>query len=146
VTDILVDASVALKWFHRKGEPEVDDARRLLRAHRTGALRATVLDLTLYEVGNAGIGKVGWSAHHASLIVRALREGPSVAAPAPEDWQLAAGLAHEHQLTVYDAMYPAVARRNGSTLVTLDNRLLTLPEAAAPSAVVAAHQLEGTVG
>lgn len=52
VTGVVCDASVVLKWFHSSGEREVPAARALLAAHRLGTLRALVLDLTYYELGN----------------------------------------------------------------------------------------------
>ncbi len=56
---LVCDASVVVKWFDARCESEVAEARRILNAHRAGALRARVLDLTYYEFGNALTHK-GW--------------------------------------------------------------------------------------
>src|SRR3989304_419997 len=52
-TDVVCDASVALKWFHSAMEEEVDSARALLDRYRERAIALDVLDLTPYEIGNA---------------------------------------------------------------------------------------------
>jgi predicted nucleic acid-binding protein len=49
----LADANVVVKWFHEKGEEEVEAARGLRDAHRDRRPAIRVLDLTAYEVGNA---------------------------------------------------------------------------------------------
>ena len=121
----LVDTSVVLKWFHEEGESDVEPARRLLTAHRSGAVRVLLLDLVIYELGN--------------LLVRALRlPAPVVAGqldllhrmcgplvhPAPSWHARAAQLAEQHQLTFYDASWAAAAEALGCPLVTADRRLL----------------------
>lgn len=65
-TDVVSDASVALKWFHGEGEEEVEPAVELLLGERDRTVALRVLDLTSYEVGNAllrgrsGVGPSGW--------------------------------------------------------------------------------------
>jgi hypothetical protein len=51
--DAVFDTSIALKWFHADGEAEVEAARAILAAHRAREVVVAVLDLTVYEVGNA---------------------------------------------------------------------------------------------
>ena len=121
----LIDTSVVLKWFHEEGESDVEAARRLLTAHRSGAARVLLLDLAVYELGN--------------VLVRALRlPAPAVAAqldllhrlcgplvhPAPSWHARAAQLAEQHQLTFYDASWVAASEALGCPLVTADRRLL----------------------
>jgi hypothetical protein len=52
-TVVVSDASVALKWFHERGEEGVRPARALLDAYADERIALVVLDLTTYEVGNA---------------------------------------------------------------------------------------------
>jgi predicted nucleic acid-binding protein len=125
VRDVLVDATVVLKWFHEEGEEEVDAARALLDAHRDRTLAVQMLDLTPYEVGNALIrGCAGLGAAQVAIVLRAAREICAAVVPNGEDLAHAAGLAVEHDLTLYDAAYAAVAQRRGATLTTLDGKLL----------------------
>src|SRR5712691_9276307 len=43
VTPVLVDTSVALKWFHEEGEAEVAEARAVLAAHQATRITAYLL-------------------------------------------------------------------------------------------------------
>ena len=52
MTRVLIDTSVLIKWFHSKGESELDAARALRSAHLRGEIQAHVIDLAVYEVGN----------------------------------------------------------------------------------------------
>jgi predicted nucleic acid-binding protein len=137
MTDLLVDTSVLIKWFHARGEAELAEARLLRAAHLRGDVVAHVLDLVLYEVGN--------------VLVRALRWEPSDVAdqlddlltlvgtplvPAPDWLRRAAELSSLHSLTFYDAAWAAAAQCLGITLVTADRQLLSAGLAQSPTVVV----------
>jgi predicted nucleic acid-binding protein len=125
VRDVIADANVVLKWFHEKGEEEVEAARALLAAHRDRALAVQMLDLTPYEVGNALIrGRAGLSADQVAIVLHASRQICATVTPSDDELARAARLAVEHHLTLYDAAYAAVAQRRGAVLVTLDGKLL----------------------
>ena len=89
---------------------------------------AAVLDLTLYEIGNAAL--VSWrrgllrsytefmkSATKAVRILEVIRLGP-------EDLKGIARVAEETELTYYDSAYVYAARRLGLVLVTEDTEIL----------------------
>ncbi len=89
---------------------------------------SAVLDLTLYEIGNAAL--VSWrrkrlrsytgfmkSATKAMRILEIIRLGPS-------DLEGIARVAEETGLTYYDAAYVYAARRLGLALVTEDAEIL----------------------
>jgi predicted nucleic acid-binding protein len=123
--DIVSDANVALKWFHAEGEQEVEEARSLLDAHRSRVIGVAVLDLTPYEVGNALMrGRARASAEQAATVIAALGEVCISVSPDAEDFRRATELVEQHDLTLYDANYAAVAESHGATLVTLDRDLL----------------------
>lgn len=123
--DIVSDANVALKWFHSAGEEEGEASRALLAAQRERTIALHMLDLTPYEVGNALLrGRLGVSAERVGVVVRALSEICMMITPTSEDFGEAAALAEEHELTLYDASYAAVARRRHAQLITLDRALL----------------------
>jgi predicted nucleic acid-binding protein len=124
-TDVVSDATVALKWFHHEGEEDVGSARGLLEHHRARLVILHVLDLTFYELGNALLrGRAQASAEQTATVLAALREICLTITPGDEDLALAGGLAAEHGLTFYDAAYAAVAQRRDAPLVTFDRRLL----------------------
>jgi predicted nucleic acid-binding protein len=123
--DVVSDASVALKWFHAEGEEEVEPARALVAAHQARTIALAVLDLTAYEIGNALLrGQANATAEQVATVLEALDEICPAIRPDAAELSAAAQLAVEHDLTLYDAAYPAVAGSRGAALVTLDGALL----------------------
>lgn len=142
--DIVVDAAVVLKWFHAEGEEEVPEARALLAAHQARAGALTVLDLTAYEVGNSLLrGRAHAGAAQVAVVLTALAEICPAARPSAGELRLAAELAEEHRLTLYDAAYAAVARNRGARLATLDAALLHAALGERPSDLVRELGLAG---
>ena len=136
-TVVVSDASVVIKWFHASGEEDVEPSRALLDAYAAERAAIVVLDLTMYEVGNALLrGSAGASPESVATVLDALNElCPSVSLE-PAERRLAAGLASEFGLTFYDAAYAAVARSRGALLATFDRALLAAGLGIRPSAVL----------
>lgn len=143
MTDVVCDASIVLKWFHEEGEREVDEARALLEAHRSGKLTAWILDLTLYEIGNILLRSLGWMASEVGDQLDDLRRICAPLAPDPRDLRVAAELAEAHSLTFYDAVYAAVARSRQARLVTADLDLIATGLGEPPSRLAAQLDLAG---
>lgn len=123
--NVVSDANVALKWFHAEGEEEVESARALLDAHKERTVALSVLDLTVYEVGNALMrGRAGADAEQAATVIEALAEICPPIRPSLEEMREASRLAERHELTLYDAAYAAVAQSRSAELATLDRALL----------------------
>lgn len=121
---VISDASVALKWFHAEGE-EVEPARALLAGQRDRTVALRMLDLTPYEVGNALLrGRSHAGAEQVATVLAALAELCPAITPSSEELAQAARLAEQHDLTLHDAAYAAVARRHDAVLATLDGALL----------------------
>jgi predicted nucleic acid-binding protein len=136
---VVSDANVVLKWFRSEGEEEVEAARALLEAHRERTISLSVLDLTVYEVGNALMrGQAGVSAERAATVIEALVEICPAIRPSPEEMRGASELAERHDLTLYDASYAAVAQGRSAALVTLDRALLDAELGSRPSELVQA--------
>lgn len=134
---VVSDANVVLKWFHSKGEDEVEPARALLDAHKERLVALSVLDLTVYEVGNALMrGRAGASAEQAATVIEALIEICPSIRPRPEEMKVASLLAERHNLTLYDAAYAAVAQGRSAELVTLDRALLDAKLGSRPAELV----------
>lgn len=145
MTDVVCDASVVLKWFHEEGERDVEEARSLLRAHRSGAVTAWVLELTFYELGNVLLRALGWRAADVAEQLEDLRAVCSTLPVGTAEQRLAAQLAEEHTLTFYDALYAAAARSRGSALATADQALLAAGAGEAPAAIVERLGLSGAL-
>jgi predicted nucleic acid-binding protein len=141
--DVVSDASVALKWFHAECEEEVASARALLAAQRDRAVALHVIDLTVYEVGNALLrGHFKATAEQVATVLAALAEVCPAIAPTAEDLRQAVSLAEQHELTLYDAAYAAVAARRGARLATLDGELLRAGLGRRPSELVSELEQE----
>jgi predicted nucleic acid-binding protein len=135
--DVVSDANVALTWFHADGEQEVAASRALLAAHRARTVSLSVLDLTHYELGNALLrGRLRVGAERVATVLEVLAEICPAVAPETDDLREAANLAEQHNLTLYDAAYAAVARRRGAHLATLDGELLRAGLGRRPSELV----------
>jgi len=135
--DVVSDASIVLGWFHDVGEEEVAASRAILAAHREQRIAMMVLDLTAYEVGNALLrGRVRASADQVTIVLDALGQVCPAVSPGAGDLHLAAELAEQNDLTLYDAAYAAIAQRRGGMLATLDRKLLAAGLGRRPSEVV----------
>lgn len=135
--NVVSDANVVLKWFHAEDEEEVDSARALLEAHKERTIALSVLDLTVYEVGNALMrGRAGVSAEQAATVVEALAEICPAVRPTPKEMRAACAMAEHHDLTLYDAAYAAVAQNRSAELATFDRALLGAELGSRPSELV----------
>ncbi len=125
MTSLLIDSSVALKWFHDEGEADVAEARALLRAHQQESVSVLLIDLAVYEIGNVLLRRLGWTAEAVDEQIGDLItiSGPFLA------WEVAwlpttTSLAEQHRLTFYDASWAAAAAILGIPLVSADRQLL----------------------
>jgi len=118
-----LDASVVVKWFLRRDEPGRAAALRLREEYRGGRIEIICPDLLAYEIANVLRYKPEIREETAEKAIDSLFLlvilGPV------EQADLAAGvrLARRHDLSVYDAVYLAFARRRGCRLLTADRRL-----------------------
>jgi predicted nucleic acid-binding protein len=137
VTTVLIDSSVLIKWLHTEGETEIAAARALRRAHVEGVVEGRIIDLALYEVGNALIRALGWPSHDvADQLDDLVALCGAPLSMSAEQLRLAAGLAGRHELTFYDASWAAVAVALRIPLVSADRRLLEAGLGESPTAIV----------
>ncbi|MCE5192286.1 MAG: type II toxin-antitoxin system VapC family toxin [Actinomycetia bacterium] len=123
VRPVVVDSSIAVKWLKPQGEEHVAEAFALLEAHEDGRIELAAPTHLLLEVMNAL-----WS-HHASAediqkaldLLMGLRM--TLVVPDAELLKRSAALAVEHRLSIYDAVFAALAERLDCELVT-DGRQL----------------------
>lgn len=137
MTDLLIDSSVLIKWFHREGESELAPARSLRAAHVSGAITAHVLDLATYEVGNVLLRVLGWD---PVAVADQLDDVDTILGPpflmCSDWWRRAAQLGRRHQLTFYDAAWAAAADCLDITLVSADRQLVGAGLAESPTETV----------
>lgn len=129
MTQIVVDASVAIKWF--LPEPHSLQALRLLEGER----ELLAPDLIWAEVGN-----VLWKRwrqgeladENARTILGDLRRVPLLIHPAEEIAEVAWSFASQFQRSYYDSLYLALASSQSCSMVTADRRLWNAVSSAMP--------------
>jgi predicted nucleic acid-binding protein len=127
VSLVVVDASVATKWFLADDKEDLaDEAFNLLDRYAKGEVQLIVPDLFYAEIANAiwkavRLGRVtpaSGEESFAALEQRAFTTVPSRRLIGPA-YQIAAA----YNRSVYDAMYVALSRQVQSQLITADERL-----------------------
>lgn len=138
----IVDASVAVQWLIPEATTPL--ALRILREVEILA----VPDLLYSEVGNAVWKRVQRgeiSAQQGNLLLEELLTLPLIVYPTAELVLLAFQLATTFNLTVYDALYVALADSLNAPLITADNRLLTQAQAFTDPQVVAVSNITSII-
>ena len=125
MTNVVVDASVAAKWFLPDEALRVE-AMHLLSQYADGKVRLIAPDLFWSEVGSilwkaARVGRCSWQA--ASAAISSIRERNLPAVPSAELIVEAFAIARKFNRTVYDSLYVALAVALDTHLITADERL-----------------------
>jgi predicted nucleic acid-binding protein len=119
---IVVDASVAVKWFIP--EAASPKAVRLRDAHIEGSLTLMAPALLVYEVANALSSNPGLSVDETKEDLEALLMlDIDLIQPTGEYVSSIAEDARRHQASAYDSSYLALAEATSSTLITADVKL-----------------------
>ena len=136
----VIDAGVVVKWFI----PEVDSdiAHQLLERYLQGADGPVAPDLLIAECANVlwrrcRQGDITPDEATESLADLLTLQVPLV--PATSLVQSALSLALQHQRTVYDALYLALAQERNCTLITADERFFNALSAQFPQLQLLRH-------
>jgi predicted nucleic acid-binding protein len=119
---LVVDASVAIKWFvsMEPDEEHVDRALRILEQAAVGAARMVQPPHFIAEVA-AVLARLKPDGVHDDMFDLLHLEQQTLATP--ETYATAVALAIRHQHHLFDTLYHAVALQTpGATLVTSDTR------------------------
>lgn len=117
---VIVDSSVAFKWFSTDGETRVTEALDLLGDHEVGDILLVVPAHLPAEVLN-GLRYSSLEPAEVTLAASALSRFELVTVPLTSQLtQLAVELAFTHDLTIHDALFPALAMLLDAELVTAD--------------------------
>jgi predicted nucleic acid-binding protein len=144
---IVVDSSVAIKWF--VVESYSIEARRILNEYQMGALTLLAPDLINAEVGN-----VVWKKHlfqglatvDAQQIIVEFLELKFVLVSTATLLNEAYHLAVTHQRTVYDALYMALSVHEQCPYVTADEKLFNAIKGAFPKVMWVANWPQSIIG
>lgn len=117
---VVVDSSIAVKWFKSEGEGSLDEAWSLLETHRTGAITLAVPGHFPSEVLN-GLQYSRLALNEVQAAATALEQADLVIVPLSHRLTVPAiDLARAHNLTINDALFPALAMLLDAELVTAD--------------------------
>lgn len=132
VTELVLDASVLVKWFRSHGERHVEEALRVRSGFEEGRLLLLAPRLVHLELINLAGRRWSWSGERLTALARLLKQlGLQLVEPDLE--RVAIWTARG--LTAYDAAYVAVAEAAGAPLITADELVLaTAMEIAQPLA------------
>ena len=123
--ELVLDASVVVKWFDPSPAPRVAQARILLAEFENGELLPVVPSLLCVEVLN--VAGRSWQARKDELLTLAQRLGEmQFAVLEPEQTTVANWIAEG--LTAYDAVYVSLAEERGLRLLTDDKQILAVAQ------------------
>jgi len=127
VSLVVVDASVAAKWFlPGNGEELVDEAFGMLDRYEKNELQFVVPDLFYVEIASAiwkavRVGRISNASGQRALGSLVEREFPTV--PSVKLLDGAFQIAMDYKRTVYDCLYVSLAIQSSCQLITADERL-----------------------
>jgi predicted nucleic acid-binding protein len=121
---LVIDSSVAVKWFVAEGESGVGEALALLDQHLTRQCVLAAPSHILLEVLNA-LRFRGLNESEMQVAARGLLGVQLQLTPVEELAEQAANISASCGLTMYDAAFAALANALGVELVTEDRRLAT---------------------
>jgi len=124
--DIVLDASIAVKWFSAINEDYVENALAIQERHVSGEIKIIVPDLFFLEVLNAFITKSQSGIEDISLVKDVIFK-MNLEIKYPDEAMLSESLkiAFKHSLTIYDALYIALAKSCGAILYNEDKKILS---------------------
>ena len=122
---IVVDASVASKWFRRTDENNIDKALILLQNHINNKEAITIPSLLYLEVANAMVTKGGMGEKAIRKNLEFLNERDlKIYSFTKTDYIEAAVLANKFKTSVYDMLYAVIAKKNNTVLITADDKFI----------------------
>jgi predicted nucleic acid-binding protein len=118
----VLDASIILKWFLK--EQDSDKAIKLKADIINGQLIAIAPDLILYEIANALRYKKGYDPDSVSEAINAIIDlDMEIIVPTENLLKEAAIISFKKNISMYDAIYVALAKETGYNFITADQRL-----------------------
>lgn len=122
--DIVIDASVALKWF----QPQEDgsaEASQLLKDAAQGQIRLYAPTLLILEITNVLVKRKKISPETVAQIVAEIVQLPITFVDVSiEEYVSLLPYMKKYDLTAYDALYLHLAHLKNAQLVTADQQLL----------------------
>jgi predicted nucleic acid-binding protein len=119
---VVIDASVAIKWF--LPEKESEKALRIRDEHAEGAIDLAAPDLLYYEVANVLSYRQGLERKQLREDIEDMYDlGIQIVAPSRDVLTLATERAQALRVTAYDTAYLVLAEMLGTIAITADDEL-----------------------
>lgn len=123
--EIVLDASIAVKWFNVKCEDNVEIALKIQRQKILHKLEIIVPDLFFLEIINAFLTKSKFRIEDIFIVEEALHKmNLKVIYPDHSMLNSAIKIAHTCNLTIYDSLYIEAAKSHETPLLTEDKKIL----------------------
>lgn len=141
---LVLDASVAVKWFLIADEPLKDRAMQLLTESQDGKIDFVIPDLFWAELGNVlckAVRQGRSTAEEAEESLRRAQDLELLAFPSEELVESAFVIAQNHNRSLHDSIYLALAVSRQATLITADEKLANATAAYLPVKWLGALQI-----
>jgi predicted nucleic acid-binding protein len=121
---VVLDSSVVIKWF-RRYEVLGEQALQLRQAYLDGHLFIHVPDLLIYEIANVLRYKPDMDETEVQQALQSLFDMKiRIEHIEPEATARAVEMAYSYNITVYDAVFAALAEQLEAHFITVDEELL----------------------
>ena len=128
--ELVLDASVVLKWFTGERERHGEEARAIRQSYRAGETAITAPPLLFLELLNVAGRRWGWDEGALMELASSLEE---LEFEVGEAEFASIAVWTSRGMTAYDAAYVALAESRGVRLVTDDETVLSIaPNVATP--------------
>lgn len=122
---VVIDTSVAYKWFGTEKEDHITHALKLLKDHLHKKQIVIAPDIILYELSNAWATKTKLSIEHINTFLEDLEEiRIQIEFATYELIKKAAEFSKKYNISVYDASYLVLAREKKCDFITADSKLV----------------------
>lgn len=122
---VIIDASVAFKWFSQDNEEDVDIALDILDSHLHGKELIIVPDLIVYELANAWATKAALPSERCLVLLKDLENSRlKIEATGFRLINRAVAFSKEYNVSVYDAVYAVLAEEKRCIMVTADKKFV----------------------
>ncbi|MCL4385729.1 MAG: type II toxin-antitoxin system VapC family toxin [Actinobacteria bacterium] len=123
---IIIDACIGIKWFSSENEEKVEYATLIQRKNINLEIEIVIPDLFIYEILNALLIKKKLSVEDLRFVKHTLDlMNLNIIIPDNKLLDSAIEFANNLNLTYYDGIYLALAKRIDAILITEDKKILS---------------------